>query len=344
MMESTLLHKAGLLADRIFAEGETLPRNYVTHLTMEALLELSDVSDDPRYRDWVIQRLKAWGRKPEDPIAWRREPFENLSYILVRETGSAAARASFLEENRKLIQDGPRNANGAILHCHLDEPGRLLIDRLQAYVIRMAQHAALTGEPRFAGEAVRQHELYRAALRDPRTGLWSQGRGWAGPPEGMLSPGAWSRGHGWVIRGMVISLEFLEPESDTHHRLSGILREFADALLAVQDTEGMWHALLDQPWQDSVPETSGSGMICGYLLRAVRRGLLPADPYGAAGNKALARIVDYLDADGRVLSACPGPGPNRSIEGYFQTEFNPNEHHGGFGMLVALSEGLRAKG
>jgi len=202
---------------------EALPRNYVTQLILERLFSLGDKYPSEGYGEWAWGVVRGWGRKLGERIPWRHEPFGSFTFALYRRTGSEEARRAFVEESRAMYAERPLSPEGAVLHLHGGEPGRLLIDRLQAYAIRCAQLGRLTREDKLFEEAVEQTERYRNLLRDPRTGLWSQGRGWAGPPEGMLSPGAWSRGHGWLMQGMAGSLEYLPNDGSHAQRMSAML-------------------------------------------------------------------------------------------------------------------------
>ena len=337
---SAVYQAAHRLFENVQSRGAELPRNYVTLLLIESAFDLSQVTGDPQYGAWAEQWLSTRSIFPETLISWRTEPFENISYVLWRESLDPRAEAHFLDETAALRQMIPRNAKGAILHQHRDNPGRLLIDRLQAVMLRFAQAGDLTQDSAWFQEVGRQADLYAAELRDPRNGLYSQGRGWAGPPEEMLSPGAWSRGHGWLMRGFVKSLDYLPRNSESYRAVQGHLEDLAEALLPLQDPEGVWHALLDQPWEDSAVESSGTGLIAGYLLRAVRLGHLPEYPYREAAMRAVDSLTGFVDSEGIVLHACPGPGPLYSISGYYNQAFHDDEAHGRFALMVAFTEAL----
>lgn len=157
----------------------------------------------------------------------------------------------------------------------------------------------------------------------------------------QLSPGAWSRGHGWLIRGLVSSMDCMRPGSSHFLRLQRILIDLADALLRVQDQDGMWHQLLDHPFDDSFPESSGTGLIAYELIRAYEKGFLVGECYREAGRRAIRHLRHFVRADGAVLGACPGPGPLTSIDAYFRTEAPIDDPHGIPALLFAFAfEGL----
>jgi len=181
----------------------------------------------------------------------------------------------------------------------------------------------------FYNECVEQHRIYRRLLRDPQSGLWSQGRGWLEDPM-ALSPGAWSRGHGWLIRGMVDSLCALPRGSQYALEMAGYLRELADALLAVQAEDGSWHQLLHLPPEESCPDSTGTGLICYNVSRALHEGFLAEGRYRASALQAWHAVTRCVTEDGVVTDACPGPGPLRSIDDYVRTpgRAEDGESHG----------------
>lgn len=211
----------------------------------------------------------------------------------------------------------------------------MLIDYLQQYCTRMARAGHLSGDSSFFAECVNQFSIYRELLRYPENSLYSQGRGWLADPL-MNSPACWSRGQGWLLRGMVNALEYLPPGSHYASRLNAILVEFADALLAVQDRNGMWHTLPCLSEEDSYPEVSGTAMIAWYLCLAIRNGFLVEQRYRTAALKAIRGLDSYIDSDGSVFNISKGPGPLYSVEEY-KIVGETNDPHGTQAVIGALT-------
>jgi hypothetical protein len=210
----------------------------------------------------------------------------------------------------------------------------MLIDALQDYSSRMAMLGQVTGDASAFAEAVAQYRIYRQVVRDPESGLWCQGRGWR-EDRSALSPGHWSRGHGWLIRGMVDTLLLLPRESAEAMELRGYLKELADALVRVQQPDGMWHCLMNRSPSESPPEVSGTALIAGNLAIAVAEGFLEADTYEAAARRAFTALPRFVNAQGQVQSVSPGPGPLSEEEPWMVDAFEPGDEHGPFAILVA---------
>ena len=77
------------------------------------------------------------------------------------------------------------------------------------------------------------------------------------PNEGKPNRVPWGRGNGWIAVTLTEILLYLQGEECWEKALL-IYKDFMEGLAAVQDTDGMWHQVLDM--QDSYKETSCTGM------------------------------------------------------------------------------------
>lgn len=325
---------------QVVRENQT-ERNYRVDLSLEGLLAFSAATGQPAWREHVVAVLAKRGMQPDSPSPYRRQPFGCLTYALYRFTGDRAWLPVFLSETVLCRRDHPRSPEGAIMHPRGSKRGggdALLIDAMQEYAARMARAGAQTQDPEYARECATQFRLYRGILRDAKSGLWSQGRGWLGDQPAALSPGAWSRGHGWLLRGLIFALEELPADSAEFTELNGYLREFADALLPLQNSDGMWRTMLNHPAENSPPDTSGTAMMATAFSQAWRAGWLPDARVRDAAQRAFEALPAYVDGAGVVLSVSPGPGPLESDADYLAKRFPPGNDHGPFSLLFAAAE------
>jgi len=315
---------------------------YTMDITFEAMLFYDLHTGSNIYTEKVSDIMELRNRKPSDTVSFRSQPFCSYNYALYRATGNEDYVNPYVSETRRMMKEVKRTPEGAVMLHHKDktkEGDYVLIDYIQEYCSRVARAGALTGDTLFFKEAADQYEIYRNMLRNPETGLYSQGRGWL--PDSMeLSPGAWSRGHGWLMRGIVPAMEAVPFQSTYYCRLQAVLEEMADALLKVQDEDGMWHQLPHLPFDKSYPESSGTGMIAYNLAVAYKKGFLTDEKYRDAALLAACELKKYVTEDGIVLGTCVGPGPLRSIDNYLNNPAKPDDHHGPqaliYGMLAEI--------
>ena len=231
--------EAAALADRLvthFIQEHERPWGpYPMDLALEAVVALYEATGKEEYKELVLDIAERRGWTPDKELRYGSPPFTCLIFEVYRFREDEGYVEPFVRQSRLYRQEIVRAADGLVTHPRGKHRGgghAILIDSLQEYAARMAKAGSLSGDESFFRECVQQYELHRKLLRDPQTGLWSQGRGWLDEAD-RLSPGAWSRGHGWMIRGMVDSLRYLPRDSEYFRRMQKMLRETADALLAV---------------------------------------------------------------------------------------------------------------
>lgn len=328
---------ARLIIER-FMNTNRHPADYRTDLTLEAILTLYDYTSDDRLLSYVRECIRKRGVRPAKPVPHHSQPFCCITFELFSRTGEKEFVQPFIDETEKRRKEAVRDKDGAVIHQSTNSRG-ILIDYLQDHASRMAKAGYLSGDNTFFDECVEQYRIHRRILRDPETGLWSQGRGWLRDPA-ELSPGAWSRGHGWLIRGMVDSLRYLPPESRWSQEMRGMLEELATDLLRYQDEDGMWHQLLHLPLHRSFAESSGTALISYNISRAVREGYLEGAEFERAVRKAVAALEKCVTKEGIVLHACAGPGPLRSIDGFGSRLPSPDNPHGAPALIFGAIGGM----
>lgn len=323
-----------------FASEDDVWGDYTLDLTLDALLVYSKASGETAHLALIQNVFDKRRLTPKDTIAYQSQPFCSVNFTQYEYSGDKTYLAPYLYESAKMRQDASFSPEGAITHTHRGVKGHyILIDYMQEFASRMAKAGMISGDTSYYGLSVRQFRLYRQLLRNPQTGLWSQGRGWKLDPQ-ALSPGAWSRGHGWLLRGLVGTLRYLPKGSAWHREAQGILVETVDALLKVQDGDGMWHQLLDRPFSESTPESSGTGLIAYNIALALQDGMLQGKKYEDAVKKAAKGLREYVTKEGVVLNTCKGPGPLDSTEGYLGVTPDPDDPHGPPAIIYAMTAEL----
>jgi unsaturated rhamnogalacturonyl hydrolase len=321
-----------------FMNKERHPANYRTDLTLEAILTFYDHTSDERLLSYVREDIRNRGVHPGSPVSYHAQPFCCITFELFGRTGEKEFIQPFIDETHTYRKEAVRDKDGAVRHTSRNPRG-ILIDYLQDYASRMAKAGYLSRDTTFFDECVQQYQIHHRILRNPKTGLWSQGRGWLQDPC-ELSPGAWSRGHGWLIRGMVDSLRYLPPESKWSKTMRGMLEELATDLLKYQDEDGMWHQLLHLPFCRSFPESSGTALISYNISRAIKEGYLKGAEFEWAVRKAVAALEKCVTSEGVVLHACKGPGPLYSIDSYVNKAAAPDDPHGAPTLIFGAIGGM----
>ncbi len=143
-------------------------------------------------------------------------------------------------------------------------------------------------------------ELFRI-LRDPKTGLVHQGRGFQG--AGVVSQDNWSRGNGWGAVGLAALVRDLPAGHPRRKNVEAVAKDFFAAVLRHQNKAGLWHQEMTDP--SSYTEISGSGLLLHGLGVMLEGGLLEPK-YLENFQRGLAALPAYIAADGSVGHACIG--------------------------------------
>jgi rhamnogalacturonyl hydrolase YesR len=105
----------------------------------------------------------------------------------------------------------------------------------------------------------------------------------------------WTRASGWLLWAVTAMLRRLDPKHSAFSGFTTDLRRLVDGMMRVQEADGGFHVLLDDP---STPlDTSGPAMFALGVHESVRRGWLP-DSYRAASERAWEFVKAHLTDEG----------------------------------------------
>jgi rhamnogalacturonyl hydrolase YesR len=105
----------------------------------------------------------------------------------------------------------------------------------------------------------------------------------------------WTRASGWLLWAITGMLRRLDPGHPEAAGFIASLRTLVDGMVRVQEPNGGFHVLLDDP---STPlDSTGPAMFALGVHESVRRGWLPAS-YGAAAAKAWSFVATNLTDEG----------------------------------------------
>jgi rhamnogalacturonyl hydrolase YesR len=199
------------------------------------------------------------------------------------------------------------------------------VDDMYGATTMQALAFACTGQGKYRERAARQ-ALFYAKNYQKDSGLFH---------HGPKSPFYWGRGNGWCAAAFPEVLAVLPPDHPKRDAVLSAYRLMMKTLLQYQSTGGMWYQLVDD--HESWPETSCTGMFLFAMAEGVRHGWLPAEPYGAAVDKAWTALAGYVDDQGRVREICVGTGVGTSRQYYLDRPRQTGDAHGQAPLLWAVA-------
>jgi rhamnogalacturonyl hydrolase YesR len=190
-----------------------------------------------------------------------------------------------------------------------------------------------TGDTKYYDEAVRQIKQFSERMFVAEKKLFMHG--WV---QGMDEHPAffWARANGWAIMTLVETLEVLPENHPGYKDVLSLFRKHVKGIAELQSGEGTWHQLLDR--NDSFLETSASAIYVYCIARAINRGWLDPQVYGACAVLGWNAVVKQVNETGQVTNTCVGTGMAFDPAFYYYRPVNVFAAHGYGPVLLSGGE------
>ncbi len=159
---------------------------------------------------------------------------------------------------------------------------------------------AATGDHQYVDYLDRQWQRSSDLLYDPDEHLYA--RDAASKNERGVNGKKifWSRDEGLAMAGLVRTLQYLPSDDSRRSFYVNQLREMSEILAPLQDSKGLWHAILLDPVHYPEPEIAGSTLFVYAMSWGVNEGVLDASTYRPVIERAWIGILQHVYADGRL--------------------------------------------
>ncbi|MGA2193799.1 MAG: glycoside hydrolase family 88 protein [Bryobacteraceae bacterium] len=293
--------------------------DYPVGVVLAGLLNVSDVTGDPRYAgytlknfDFIFDHLDYFRRQAAEfgaqSYGFRRllemralDDCGAIGAALVkayarkpdpRYRATIDAVADYIAHKQMRLPDGT-------LARPRPQPVSLWADDAYMSIPFLAQMGKLTGDRAWYDDAVRQVIQMSQRLQDLGTGLYDHA--WYENTAPYDPRFFWGRGGGWVLMATAELLSVLPENHSGRVKVLDIFRTAARAAVEVQSSTGMWHQLLDKT--DSYLESSATAMFTFSIARGVNRGWL-TPVYAPAAQTGWQALATRVHPDGRVAGIC----------------------------------------
>jgi rhamnogalacturonyl hydrolase YesR len=198
------------------------------------------------------------------------------------------------------------------------------------FLVRMA---SIKGERRYAEEAVKQLLGFKKRLFIEEEELFSHIFFLSDETANRIP---WGRGNGWVFVSMADVLSHAPKDTPGYEELSEVFVRFARGLARVQDTDGLWHQVLNR--RDSYSETSCTALFSIGMCQGMRLNILGEEYKGCVERAYRGILAHKVDENAYVYGVCMGSGNAREAEYYMNLGTVDNDDHGTGVVLTMLSE------
>lgn len=155
-----------------------------------------------------------------------------------------------------------------------------------------------------------------------------------------LDEAAWGRGNGFPALGLALTLQEFPEDHEGHKEMRDALVAHLGALSLYQDSDGMWHQIIDHP--DSYAELTSTAMIAYAIAVSLEKGWLPGADWSSRLDSAWSAIKMYVSTDGRkFINVCTGTGKQPSLEDYYRREAVLGPDGRGAAMVMLLAAKMK---
>lgn len=231
----------------------------------------------------------------------------------------------------------PRAGEGGIQHIvsGITNEGQIWDDTLYMTVLFVTKMGNILKKDEYIQESIRQFLVHIKYLTDVKTGLFFHG--YTFKERHHFAKALWGRGNSWYTAGLVDYLEITDLEPGVKTFLIETLKSQVEALARLQEKNGLWHTLLDDP--DSYLETSATAGFGYGILKAIRKGYID-EKYYEVGYRALEAVLNSIDEAGIVQGVSYGTPVFNTIEEYKQIPICPMPYGQSMALMI-LVEAIR---
>lgn len=286
--------------------AEDLPFDWMQTVWAYGVWSLREDWTQDYAADWMLDNLSRF--EGEDPAAFHSSDSMSpslLASLLMTENPSLKLEP-IVEAGHAYLAVAPKTAEGAYEHWGPDsvfgEVGEVWIDSQFMIGMFLLAEYDRTGDPSHLQSWVEQYELFSLHCRDEQDQLyrhaWSDVEQVNIPSEAVY----WNRGNSWVLVSAAEYLARVEPGSEGWNTIQPLFEAHAQATVAYQAEDGLWHTVLNHPEDpDNYTETAGSALIGHALSRGLETGALEGVDYEEAVRRSALGTLDRVDPETLVV-------------------------------------------
>ena len=329
--------------------------SYEWGVTYQALLEAAETLNDPKYKEYVVNRLKflndvspafqALNEKGYvDPQM--RQVITPAALDDAGAMGAAAMRAVMADSTLQLGDMIERYYDILENHTYRLPDGMLArtrphynavwLDDMFMAVPTMAARSQYKNDPKIVDDAAKLAQQFIDRMWVPEKNYFRHGYVEGLPQQPTY---AWARANGWAILAMCQLLDVLPENNPRRAQILDTLQKHIKGLADTQSSEGFWHQLLDK--NDSYLETSATAIYAYCIAHAINKGWVDPVTYGPVAHLAWEAVSTQINQKGEVEGTCVGTGMGFDPAFYYYRPVSAKAAHGYGPTIWAAAEMIR---
>ena len=212
-----------------------------------------------------------------------------------------------------VLKEMPRTEYGGLQHCTVwnKHYQQLWCDTLFMVCLFLAKAGVALERPELIEESEYQFLMHIRYLQNKVNGLFYHG--WTFDRRHNFANAFWARGNAWFTAAAIELYDITKRENAAMRMIHAAWKDQVLALWKYQRVNGLYTTLIDV--EETYCETSATAAIAYGVLKGVRLGWLPKEPYAAMGMLSADAVLGRLTrpALSRAFPAVPGWGTACSI-------------------------------
>jgi unsaturated rhamnogalacturonyl hydrolase len=337
----------------ILEQGTYRIISYEWGVVYSGMLQVGDVTGDPKFTDYATNRLKYIGdiapyfkdlykTKPQnsnplrpviEPRALDDAGSMCAAMIKVARRGVKSDLRPLIDNWINYISTKEYRLPDGTLARNRPQRNTLWLDDLYMSVPALSQMGKLTGEKRYYDDAVKQVTQFSKRMFNKDKGLFMHG--WV--QEMDVHPEFyWGRANGWGMLTMCELLDVLPENHPGRPYILNLLKAHIKGVTALQSATGFWNQLLDR--SDAYNETAATAIFTYCIAHAINKGWIDAIAYGPQAMLGWNALSTKVDAQGEVNGTCVGTGMGFDPMFYYYRPTRATAAHGYGPTLLAGAE------
>ena len=226
----------------------------------------------------------------------------------------------------------PRTEYEGLQHCTVwnKHYQQLWCDTLFMVGLFLAKAGMVLKREELIEEAEYQFLMHIRYLQDKITGLFYHG--WTFDRRHNFANAFWARGNAWFTVSAIELYDITKRDSAAMRMIHSAWQDQALALWKYQRVNGLFNTLVNV--EECYCETSATAAIAYGVMKGIRLGWLPKEPYAEMAKLSADAVLGQIDETGAVQGVSGGTGMGHDLEHYKNIIVTPTAYGQGLTFLM----------
>ena len=285
----------------------------------------------------ILEYLKGWYG---DMLSREQRPHRNVNTVapvltltcLYDETGNEDYLPEIESWIDWVMEEMPRTEYGGLQHCTVwnKHYQQLWCDTLFMVCLFLAKAGTVLKRPELIEEAEYQFLMHIRYLQNKVNGLFYHG--WTFDRRHNFAEAFWARGNAWFTAAAIELYDITKRENAAMRMIRAAWTDQVLALWKLQRVNGLYTTLIDV--EETYCETSATAAIAYGVLKGIRLGWLPQEPYQQMGMLSADAVMAQIDETGAVQGVSGGTGMGHNLQHYKDIIVTPTAYGQGLTFLM----------